>query len=119
MQKMLLRLAFSTSSTPKESRKDPSQFASDETIKGKTEFAESSTVDINDLPPPDDAALLIAGIEIPLVWRKKRIVAVDEHSVTEQLRTALETKGVYLYILPSDPNKKNQVYTQLKAALRD
>jgi len=119
MQKMLLRLAFSTSSTPKESRKDPSQFASDETIKGKTEFAESSTVDINDLPPPDDAALLIAGIEIPLVWRKKRIVAVDEHSVTEQLRTALETKGAYLYILPSDPNEKNQVYTQLKAALRD
>ena len=118
MQKMLLRLAFSTSSTPKESRKDPSTLTSDTSSSIKKEIDEPSSESSHDLPQPNDTALMIAGIKITMVWREKRIVAVDEQSVTDQLRTELESKGVRLFILPEDIEQQPKIYAQLKAALK-
>ena len=117
MQKMLLRLAFGTPSKPKENRRDPSHLKV-ESPKLDDETPQLSTATISDLPAPNDEALTLAGIDIPLVWRKKRIVAVDEKNVTDQLRTELNSKGVRLFILPADQEQKSKIYAQLNAALK-
>ena len=114
---MLLRLAFGTPSKPKENRRDPSHLKV-ESPKLDDETPQLSTATISDLPAPNDEALTLAGIDIPLVWRKKRIVAVDEKNVTDQLRTELNSKGVRLFILPADQEQKSKIYAQLNAALK-
>jgi hypothetical protein len=117
MQKILLRLVFGTSSKPEENRRDSSHFKV-EKPKLDEETPQTSTATISDLPAPNEEALTLAGIEIPLVWRKKRIVAVDEKNITDQLRTELASKGVRLFILPADLKQQSKIYAQLKAALK-
>ena len=117
MQKILLRLVFGTSSKPEENRRDSSHFKV-EKPKLDEETPQTSTATISDLPAPNEEALTLAGIEIPLVWRKKRIVAVDEKNITDQLRTELASKGVRLFILPADLEQQSKIYAQLKAALK-
>ena len=121
MQKMLLRLAYSTTSPPEESRKDPAPLkaANGEGSVPASTPSSGADVDAGDLPPPEGNPLIIAGVEIPLFWRKKRIVAVEGERVTEDLRAALDAKGVRLFILPASPDHQKQVFLDLKSALKE
>ena len=76
-------------------------------------------VDAGDLPPAEPNPLVIAGVEIPLFWRNKRIVAVEEDRVTEELRSAVDAKGVRLFVLPASPDYQKQVLEDLKSALKE
>lgn len=122
MQKMLLRLAFSETSAPEETRKDPAPFAGSGKDAGSAAPVNgslgSSDLDAG-LPPHEATPLIIGDTEIPLFWRKKRIVALEEGLVTDDLCAALEAKGVRLFILPAAPELKNQVINDLKSALKE
>ena len=98
MRKMLLRLAFSTTSPPEET--------------GKTQPPDDAS-----LPPHDLEPLLIEGVEITQVWRKKRTVALEEERVTPKIQETLNAKGIKLFILPSDPDIKSQVFEKIKEEL--
>lgn len=112
MQKVLLRLAFCSTSTPQETRKIPKSLND-----AHPSFADAETDD-EGLPPSDEKSLSIAGEEITLVWRKKRIVALEAERVTNVLREALDAKGVRLFVLPSDLAQKADVFEQLKVVLK-
>jgi hypothetical protein len=71
------------------------------------------------LPATEANPLVIANVEIPLFWKKKRIVAVEHGRVTDELRAALDAKGVRLFVLPSSDDEKNTVFSDLKAALKE
>ena len=117
MQKMLLRLAFSTSSDPKEIRKNPSQLVPKTDDNDKN--SEPKQVNIDNLPSPDEVALEVSEINIPLVWRKKRIVAVEEDLITNELQQTLEAKGVRLFIIPKDSEEKLILFNKLKLVLME
>lgn len=113
MQKMLLRLAFSTTSPPQETRRDPAPMDG---------VSVTSAIVVSDdfvLPQLDNDPLIIAGHSIKMVWRKKRIVALDDEHITDELQSALTAKGVTLFSLPPDPNQRAIVMDQLKAALKE
>jgi hypothetical protein len=113
MQKMLLRLAFSTTSPPQETRRDPAP------MDGVSVTSAIVVLDDFVLPQGDNDPLIIAGQSIKLVWRKKRIVAMDDEHITDELQSALTAKGVTLFSLPPDPNQRAVVMDQLKAALKE
>ncbi|EAQ06275.1 DEAD/DEAH box helicase [Yoonia vestfoldensis] len=113
MQKMLLRLAFSTTSPPQETRRDPAP------MDGVSVTSAIMVPDDFVLPQGDNDPLIIAGQSIKLVWRKKRIVALDDEHITDELQSALTAKGVTLFSLPPDPNQRAVVMDQLKAALKE
>jgi ATP-dependent helicase YprA (DUF1998 family) len=113
MQKMLLRLAFSTTSPPQETRRDPAP------MDGVSVTPAIVVPDGFVLPQLDNNPLIIAGQSIKMVWRKKRIVALDDEHITDELRSALTAKGVTLFRLPPDPNQRAVVMDQLKAALKE
>ena len=117
MQKMLLRLAFSTSSDPKEIRKNPSQLVPKTDDNDKN--SEPKQVNIDNLPSPDEVALEVSEINIPLVWRKKRIVAVEEDLITNELQQTLEAKVVRLFIIPKDSEEKLILFNKLKLVLME
>jgi superfamily II DNA/RNA helicase len=108
MQKMLLRLAFSTTSPPQETRRDPAP------IDGVSVTSAIVVPDDFVLPQGDNDPLIIAGQSIKMVWRKKRIVALDDEHITDELQSALTAKGVTLFSLPPDPNQRAVVMDQLK-----
>jgi Lhr-like helicase len=54
------------------------------------------------LPPPDAEPLRLDGIEVPLVWRNQRIVAVEADSAAAARSADLEDRGLAVVILPSD-----------------
>ena len=118
---MLLRLAYSTTSAPEETRKDPAPLMAANGAEPVSSPTPSSGADVDagDLPPTEPNPLVIAGVEIPLFWRNKRIVAVEDERVTEELRSALEAKGVRLFVLPTSPGHKKQVFNDLKSALKE
>ena len=118
---MLLRLAYSTTSAPEETRKDPAPLTAANGAGSVPSPAPSSGADVDagDLPPTEPNPLVIAGVKIPLFWRKKRIVAVEEDRVTEELRSALDAKGVRLFVLPTSADHKKQVFNDLKSALKE
>ena len=113
MQKMLLRLAFSTTSPPQETKRDPTP------LDGVSVTSAIVVTDNSALPQLDNDPLIIAGQSIKMVWRKKRIVALDEELITDELRSALNAKGVTLFSLPPDSNQRAVVMDQLKAALKE
>ena len=113
MQKMLLRLAFSTTSPPQETRRDP------DPMDGVSVTSAIVVPDDFVLPQLDNDPLIIAGQSIKMVWRKKRIVALDDEHITDELQSALTAKGVTLFSLPPDPNQRAVVMDQLKAALKE
>ena len=113
MQKMLLRLAFSTTSPPQETRRDPAP------MDGVSVTSAIVVTDDFILPQLDNDPLIIAGQSIKMVWRKKRIVALDDEHITDELQSALTAKGVTLFSLPPDPNQRAVVMDQLKAALKE
>lgn len=117
MQRMLLRLAFSSTSAPEETRKEPSPLMASHK---EQDSAATSASDFDaGLPATEANPLVIANVEIPLFWKKKRIVAVEYDRVTDQLRAALDAKGVRLFVLPNSDNEKNKVFSDLKAALKE
>ena len=54
------------------------------------------------LPPPDAEPLRLDGIEVSLVWRNQRIVAVEADSAAAARSADLEDRGLAVVILPSD-----------------
>ena len=113
MQKMLLRLAFSTTSPPQETRRDPAP------MDGVSVTSAIVVTDDFILPQLDNDPLIIAGQSIKMVWRKKRIVVLDDEHITDELQSALTAKGFTLFSLPPDPNQRAVVMDQLKAALKE
>jgi hypothetical protein len=75
--------------------------------------------DGNSLPQPDADPLVIVGISIHMAWRKKRIMALDEEQITDDLRSAAAAKGVRLISLPLDAVQRAEVMDMLKAALKE
>ena len=113
MQKMLLRLVFMRSFTPSETNQKPQPISV-----LPSAASEAAIVDMDGLPLADDEPLRIAGVEITKFWRKKRIVALYEHEVNNDLLEALTAKGVRHFVLPSDPTQQAEILDQLKAALK-
>jgi hypothetical protein len=111
LQKILLRLAFSQTSAPEETRRHP----------GAAHEPQGMLVsgERDSLPKSDDDPLKIAGTTLPRVWRKKRIVAFDETEASDELITALDAKGVRYFILPTAQETRQQVLKDLALALKD
>ena len=121
-QKMLLRLAFSHTSAPQETRREPSSSKPEVATGGQvTALSDPSPTSQNgfNLPPTNETPLVMAGVTIPLFWKKKRTVALEEPMATDELRAALDAKGVRMFVLPVDESARAQVFEQLIAALKE
>ena len=55
--------------------------------------------------PPDDEPLVINGIALPNVWRKARLVVVDEGEASEDMVRKLASKGVRVMERPVDSRR--------------
>lgn len=122
MQRMLLRLAHSKTTEPEETRKDsvlvlPLKGLS--VSEGLSNVYSANVIYEDNLPAPESKPLVIAGFEIPLFWRKKRIVAVEQVRATAELKAALDAKGVRLFVLPPSEEHRSRVITELKSALKE
>jgi hypothetical protein len=67
----------------------------------KAETVPPESVQVGGLPPPDAEPLRVDGIEVPLVWRNQRIVAVEADSAAAARLADLEDHGLAVVILPS------------------
>ena len=114
-QQILLRLAFSATKeaqTPSKNEEPSSDnSASEDSVSASSEFA--------DFPPMHPSPLQIFAQEIPLFWRSKRTVAIEEDNFSDALGSALEAKGVTFYVLPVDPRARASVLQNLKSALEE
>ena len=117
MQRMLLRLAFSSTSFSDEAHVKPTPLATSHVeFERGTPYGNGPDIE---LPAPEANPLVIANVKIPLFWRKKRIVAVEAGRVTGDLLDALEAKGIGLFVLPASRDEKNRVIKDLKSALEE
>ena len=108
---MLLRLAYRPLQS-EETRKDPAPPTAAKAGSVSSPAPSSgANVDAGDLPPTEPNPLVIAGIEIPLFWRNKRIVAVEEDRVTEELRSALDARALGFLFSPHYLTVKNRSST--------
>lgn len=64
--------------------------------------AERSEAGGDGLPPPDSEPLRFNGLEISLVWRRHRVVAVEADGPAAALATDLEDRGLEVVLLPQE-----------------
>ena len=55
------------------------------------------------LVPPDDNPLIVDGVSFSNVWRKARLIVIEEGKITEELRGKLIAKGIKVLERPNDP----------------
>lgn len=65
------------------------------------------------LPPPDREPLRLDGIEIPLVWRRHRIVALEASGDAAALAAELEDRGLTVVLLPEEGKARAAVLDEL------
>ena len=76
------------------------------------------TEGVNDLPPADIDALVVNGTEIRHVWRRKRVIAIEQCDWTDELQQNLDAKGVSCFVLPDDHEGRARVTAELEVRLR-
>ena len=70
------------------------------------------------MPAPDDTPLTIDGLSFRYVWRKARLVVVDEGEADEQVLAKLAAKGVRLMERPAEPGRRNAFDAELAEMLK-
>lgn len=58
--------------------------------------------EVGGLPPTDAEPVHVYGIDIPLVWRRQRVVAVETTEMTAGLAAGLEDRGLEVVVLPGE-----------------
>ena len=112
-QKMLLRLAYSATS-PKDG---PSGAPPSDGNANETDVTSAVADEFLEFPKMHPTPLKILEMELPLFWRSKRTVAIEEGDLTDELKAALEAKGVNYFVLPSHPEDRKRTLGELKKAL--
>lgn len=74
-------------------------------------------VGLGDLPTADEKPLELEGFVITMIWRQKRIAAVEEQEVNDDLKSALAARGVTLFALEHDSEKRVATIKKLTEAL--
>ena len=69
-------------------------------------------------PAPDDTPLTIDGLSFRHVWRKARLVVVDEGQANDDVVAKLAAKGVHLMERPADPRKRAAFEAHLAERLK-
>ena len=69
-------------------------------------------------PAPDDTPLTIDGLSFSNVWRKARIVVVDQGEADKDVIAKLTAKGVRLVERPADPGQRDAFEAELNEMLK-
>ena len=69
-------------------------------------------------PPPDEKPLMVDGIALPNVWRKARLVVVEEGEANEDIIGKLASKGVKVMKRPGDPSRHAAFEEELSKLLK-
>jgi hypothetical protein len=111
LQRLLLRLAFSTSSEPRETVQSGNGSGLNEpsSAEAQTEY----------VVEPDADPLTLSGVTISLIWRKKRLAGIPILTVSEALETALKVKGVRYFVIPDDQVGAHATITMINRALEE
>ena len=59
-----------------------------------------------DRTPPDENPLMVDGVAFPNIWRKARLVVVEEGESNEDIIGKLASKGVKVMERPGDPGRR-------------
>ena len=92
-------------------------FAGAEETGGERTAHEADAVSEGGLSPHDPEPLHIDGVELPMVWRSRRIVAIDETTATAELVDALKNKGIEVFKLPTAEAARRSALDDLRQAL--
>ncbi|NBC32289.1 MAG: DEAD/DEAH box helicase [Alphaproteobacteria bacterium] len=71
------------------------------------------------LPPPDAEPIHLDGVDIPLVWRRHRLVAVEAAGPAAALAGDLEDSGFEVVLLPAEPAARAAACQDLTRRLED
>lgn len=74
---------------------------------------------VDGLPSPDAEPLRLDGMELPMVWRRHRIVAVEAGTPAAGLAAELEDRGLWVAVLPAEPAARAAGLESLARRLRD
>ena len=69
-------------------------------------------------PPPDEQPLLVDGVAFPNIWRKARLVVVEEGKADEDIVEKLTLKGVRIMERPDDPVRRASFEKKLSELLK-
>ena len=69
-------------------------------------------------PPPDEKPLVIDGIVFRNIWRRARLVVVEEGETNEDIIAKLVSKGVKVMERPGDPGRRAAFDEELHEALK-
>lgn len=73
----------------------------------------------DDVPPPDAEPLRLDGMELPLVWRRHRVVAVEADSRAAARANELEDLGLFVVVLPAAGAARAAGFETLARRLRE
>ena len=88
-----------------------------QTTVNETDITSAVADEFLEFPTRHPTPLKILETELPLFWRSKRTVAIEEGDLTDELKAALEAKGVNYFVLPSHPEDRKRTLGELKKAL--
>ena len=71
-----------------------------------------------DRTPPDEEPLMVDGVAFPNIWRKARLVVVEEGEPDEDIVGKLASKGVKVLERPGDPARRTAFEEALTALLK-
>ncbi len=72
----------------------------------------------NEVPPPDEKPLIVDGVALPNIWRKARLVVIEEGEVTEAIIEKLASKSVKIMKRPGDPGGRAAFEKDLSELLK-
>ena len=71
-----------------------------------------------DRTPPDEKPLMVDGVAFPNIWRKARLVVVEEGGIDEDIVGRLASKGVKVLERPGDPGRRTAFEEELTELLK-
>ena len=71
-----------------------------------------------DRTPPDEKPLMVGGVAFPNIWRKARLVVVEEGETDEAIVGKLASKGVKVLERPGDPGRRTAFEEELTEWLK-
>ncbi len=87
----------------------------------KSHSIELISKDLNDkeeLPPHDDDPYDVDGFKVTRIWRRARVAAVEEIECPAGLQSSLDARGVRLFVLPSNVEKRRVIELELQQAIK-
>ncbi|MGM0561143.1 MAG: DEAD/DEAH box helicase [Pseudomonadota bacterium] len=76
-----------------------------------------SQTDTDGLPTPDERPIELAGRSLTWIWRRQRIVALEEDQSSDDLLQAIAAKGLRVFVLPKDEAGRADVIADLRHEL--